>query len=164
VTWLVEKSSRSHSSLSVERRGDSVVVDTGTDELELSRDAAAELCESLADALTARETFLNTAGRHRADGQYVVERRGADSAGNSKVFDSFDSLRRLFERLPEEFTAEDFSRTGLTAGRRHMVLWHLVEHPQFPCELASRQPLTGRKGSDTEAPPTGVSATEGSEP
>jgi hypothetical protein len=45
-----------------------------------------------------------------------------------------------------------------------MVLWHLVEHPQFPCELASRQPLTGRKGSDTEAPPTGVSATEGSEP
>jgi hypothetical protein len=164
VTWLVEKSSRSHSSLSVERRGDSVVVDTGTDELELSRDAAAELRESLADALTARETFLNTAGRHRADGQYVVERRGADSAGNSKVFDSFDSLGRLFERLPEEFTAEDFSRSGLTAGRRHMVLWHLVEHPQFPCELASRQPLTGRKGSDTEAPPTGVSATEGSEP
>ena len=142
----------------------------GGDEFALSRDDADELQEALADALTAREAFLNTAGVHRADGRYVVERRGADSAGNSKVFDSFGALRRLFERLPEEFTAEDFSRAGLTAGRRHMVLWHLVEHPQFPCELASRQPLTGRKvtadASATErtTEPAAESATGVSEP
>lgn len=169
MTRLVEKSSPSHSSLSVERRGDSVVVTAGEDEFALSPDAAAELRESLADALTAREAFLNTAGEHRANGQYVVERRGADSAGNSKVFDSFECLRRLFERLPEEFTADDLSRTGLTAGRRHMVLWHLVEHPQFPCGLASRQPLTGRKVSNagtssTDVPEAEVSATGVSEP
>ncbi|WP_232685968.1 DUF7528 family protein [Halobacterium zhouii] len=146
-----------------------MVVTAAGDEFVLSPDAADELRGSLADALTARETFVNTAGVHRDDGQYVVERRGANSAGNSKVFDSFDSLRRLFGRLPEEFAAEDLSRTGLTAGRRHMVLWHLVEHPQFPCELTSRQPLTGRKVApeaatveQTEESPA-ESATEGSE-
>lgn len=146
-----------------------MVVTAGDDEFALSPDAADELRESLADALTARKAFVNTTGVHRDDGRYVVERRGADSAGNSKVFDSFDSLRRLFERLPAEFTAEDLSRTGLTAGRRHMVLWHLVEHPRFPCELASRQPLTGQKvasetatAEQTEEPPA-ESATEGSE-
>ncbi|MFB6268866.1 MAG: hypothetical protein ABEH83_02920 [Halobacterium sp.] len=61
------------------------------------------------------------------------------------MFDSFDALRRLFDRLPGEFTADDLSASGLTAGRRHMVLWHFVEHPGFACELASRQPLTARK-------------------
>lgn len=147
---LVEKSARS-TELSAERRGDRVALSVDGDELLLSREAADQLRESLADALTAREEFLNTAGDHRADGKYVVERRGADSAGNRKVFDAFDSLRRLFDRLPEEFAAEDLSASGLTAGRRHMVLWHLVEHPGFPCELASRQPLTARK-----VPATGV--------
>ena len=88
---------------------------------------------------------MNTVGVHRADGSYVVERRGADSAGNRKVFDSFDALARLCQRLPAEFTADDLSATGLTAGRRHMVLWHLVEHPGFAVELASRQPLTAEK-------------------
>lgn len=144
ATWLVEKSDESPD-LSARRRGDRVAVTVDGHELLLSRDDADQLRASLADALTAREAFLNTAGEHRADGKYVVERRGADSAGNRKVFDSFDALRRLFERLPEEFTAEDLSATGLTAGRRHMVLWHLVEHPRFACELAARQPLTARK-------------------
>jgi hypothetical protein len=74
-----------------------------------------------------------------------VERRGADSAGNRKVFDSFDALARLCQRLPAEFTADDLSTTGLTAGRRHMVLWHLVEHPEFDVSLANRQPLTAEK-------------------
>jgi hypothetical protein len=32
-----------------------------------------------------------------------------------------------------------------------MVLWHLVEHPAFPCGLASRQPLTARKDADANA-------------
>nr|WP_255149216.1 hypothetical protein [Halorarius halobius] len=61
------------------------------------------------------------------------------------MFDSFDRLERLYERLPDEFTAEALGRTGLTGGRRHMVLRHVVEHPAFDCELASRQPLTVRK-------------------
>jgi hypothetical protein len=142
--WLVEKFSDSPD-LSATRRGDRVALSVDGDELLLSRDDADQLRDSLADALTARETFLNTAGEHRADGSYVVERRGADSAGNQKVFDSFACLRRLFDRLPDEFAAEDLSASGLTAGRRHMVVWHLVEHPEFDCELASRQPLRARK-------------------
>lgn len=144
MTWLVEKSAESPD-LSAKRRGDRVAVSVDGDELLLSREDAAQLRQCLEDALTARATFLNTASVHRPDGAYVVERRGADSAGNQKVFDSFDALRRLFCRLPAEFTAEDLSASGLTAGRRHMVLWHLVEHPGFACELASRQPLTARK-------------------
>ncbi|AKH97878.1 hypothetical protein HLASF_1394 [Halanaeroarchaeum sulfurireducens] len=87
-------------------------------------------------------------GEHRLDGSYVVERRGADSSGNAKVFDSFEALERLGERLPAEATAEDLSRVGLTGGRRHMVLWHLVEHPGLPYDLASRQPLTARRAED----------------
>ncbi len=61
------------------------------------------------------------------------------------MFDSFDELRRLYGRLPDEFTADEVGRTGLTGGRRHMVVWHLAEHPAFDCELSSRQPLTVRK-------------------
>jgi hypothetical protein len=36
-----------------------------------------------------------------------------------------------------------------------MLLWHLVEHPAFECELSSRQPLTVRKptGGSERAPP-----------
>jgi len=152
VTRLVEKSDRSPD-CSVERRGDRVALSVDGDELLLSRDDAEQLRDSLDDALAARETFLNTAGQHRRDGAYVVERRGADSAGNRKVFASFDELRRLFDRLPDRFTADDLSATGLTAGRRHMVLWHLVEHPAFDCGLASRQPLTGEKTATGVAEP-----------
>jgi hypothetical protein len=88
-----------------------------------------------------------TSGEHREDGSYVVARRGADSAGHRKVFASFARLERLYERLPETFTAEDIGRTGLTGGRRHMLLRHVVEHPAFDCELVSRQPLTARRHS-----------------
>ncbi|MFB6081855.1 MAG: hypothetical protein ABEJ67_03440 [Halanaeroarchaeum sp.] len=103
------------------------------------------LLEDLDDALTTRHEFVHTAGEHRRDGAYVVERRGADSAGNAKVFDAYRTLVRLADRLPDRVTAEDLSRVGLTAGRRHMVLWHLVEHPSFPFELVSRQPLTAER-------------------
>jgi len=111
-------------------------------------EAVEALRGQLTDALTQRRSFLHTDGVHREDGAYVVERRGADSAGNAKVFDSFAMLERLTERLPDEVRADDLSRVGLTGGRRHMVLWHLVEHPAFPFTLASRQPLTAKRTGD----------------
>nr|WP_321112353.1 hypothetical protein [Halorussus salinisoli] len=88
---------------------------------------------------------MRTVGSHREDGSYVVSRRRAESAGHRKVFESFAELRRLYDRLPGEFTAADVERTGLTGGRRHMLVHHLAEHPAFDCELAKRQPLTARK-------------------
>jgi hypothetical protein len=100
---------------------------------------------------------VRTAGTHREDGSYVVERRHADSSGHRKVFESFASLRRLYDRLPEAFTAEDVQRTGLTGGRRHMLVHHFAEHPAFDCGLEKRQPLTARKrdGGKTEVGDSG---------
>jgi hypothetical protein len=95
--------------------------------------------------LSRREEFLRTVGEHREDGSYVVSRRGVDSAGHSKVFERFAALRRLYDRLPGEFTAEDVGRSGLTGSRRHVVVRHFAEHPAFSCELVRRQPLTVRK-------------------
>lgn len=117
-------------------------------ERRLSREAARTLRDELAEALTRRREFLYTAGEHREDGSYVVERRGADSAGHSKVFERFTALERLYGRLPHEFAAEDVGRSGLTGGRRHILVRHLAEHPAFDCELVSRQPLTVRKNGE----------------
>jgi hypothetical protein len=106
-------------------------------------------------ALTERETFFRTAGVHREDGSYVVERRNADSTGNETVFESFDELRRLFDRLPETFDAEALTRSGITGSRRHMLVRHFVEHPAFECDLDSRNPLRGRKtAAETESAAT----------
>jgi len=71
------------------------------------------------------------------------------------VFESFEVLARLYDRLPRTFTAEDVGRTGLTGGRRHMLVRHLAEHPAFDCELARRQPLTARKRPDGDGGETG---------
>ncbi|WP_368407851.1 DUF7528 family protein [Haloarchaeobius salinus] len=114
----------------------------------LTPDSAAELRDQLAEALTRTHEFVHTTGTHREDGSYVVARRGADSAGHSKVFERVDALERLYDRLPDNFTAEDVGRTGLTGGRRHMLVWHFAEHPGFDCELVSRQPLTVEKHED----------------
>ncbi|MFB6179651.1 MAG: hypothetical protein ABEI77_08010 [Halorientalis sp.] len=95
--------------------------------------------------MTEKREFLHTAGEHREDGKYVVSRRSADSAGNTKVFADFSNLRRLFERLPSEFTAEEISRTGITGSRRHMLVRHFAEHPAFDCTITTRNPLTVRK-------------------
>ncbi|MGM0591062.1 MAG: DUF7528 family protein [Halobacteriota archaeon] len=118
----------------------------------MSRDDAADLQEALDDALTEKREFLRTAGEYRRDGCYVVSRRSSESAGNEKVFESFDALTRLYDRLPNEFTADDVSRTGITGSRRHMVIRHFVEHPAFECHLRRRSPLTVVKasGSATE--------------
>jgi hypothetical protein len=112
----------------------------------LSRRAATALRDELADALTGSREFLRTTGEHRPDGCYVVARRRAESAGHSKVFESFAALESLFAELPTEFTAEAVGRSGVTGGRRHILLRHFVEHPAFDCDLVSRQPLTARKG------------------
>ena len=115
---------------------------------ELSRDEATELQAAVGDALTQRREFFRTAGVHREDGTYEVSRRGADSAGNSKVFESFEVLRRLFDRLPDEFSADDVGRTGITGSRRHMLVRHFAEHPAFDCSIARRNPLTAEKTGD----------------
>ncbi|WP_276301750.1 DUF7528 family protein [Halorussus lipolyticus] len=111
----------------------------------LTRAEADQLHEELRDALTERREFVRTVGTHREDGSYVVERRGADSSGHRKVFEGFAELRQLYDRLPEQFTAEDVAQSGLTGGRRHMLVHHLAEHPAFDCELEKRQPLTAEK-------------------
>ncbi|WP_435320260.1 DUF7528 family protein [Haloarchaeobius sp. TZWSO28] len=111
----------------------------------MTREDALELRDQLADAVTQTHEFVHTTCTHREDGSYVVERRGANSAGHRKVFESFQACERLFGRLPDEFTAEDVGHTGLTGGRRHMLVWHYAEHPRFDCELVSRQPLTVAK-------------------
>lgn len=125
--------------------GGELVLHLGSESYVLERGEARHLREALGDALTRRTEFVHTTGEVREDGSYVVARRGADSAGHRKVFASFPRLERLYERLPTEFTAEDVGRSGLTGGRRHVLLRHFVEHPAFDCDLAARQPLTARK-------------------
>ena len=128
----------------------SIELTIGDDQYVLARDDAAELQAVVGDALTERREFFRTAGEYREDGSYEVSRRCADSAGNAKVFRSFDQLRRLYERLPEAFDADDVGRTGITGSRRHMIVRHVVEHPAFDCEMASRKPLRAEK-TDTDA-------------
>lgn len=123
----------------------------------MSRSAARELQSAIGEAMTERREFFRTSGEHREDGSYVVARRGADSAGNAKVFDSFQRVRRLYDRLPAAFTAEAVGRTGITGSRRHMLVRHFAEHPAFDCEITSRNPLTVEKnenenGVETEVP------------
>lgn len=118
----------------------------------MSRTAASRLADAIDEELESREEFFRTAGEYRADGSYVVSRRGADSAGNEKVFDSFDRLERLYERLPEEFDANDVGRTGITGSRRHMVIRHFAEHPAFDCRTVSRNPLRVRKEDEPPTP------------
>ena len=119
----------------------------------LSPAQARELRDALADAVTGRRQYLHTAGEHRADGSYVVERAGADSSGHRKVFDRFADVQTLFDRLPAEFTADDVERAaadGVSGGRCHMLVRHFAEHPGFDCSLSSRQPLTGAKRGSAE--------------
>ena len=130
------------------RDGESIVLAVDGRDYELTRDEAADLQEAVGDALTQRREFFRTECVHREDGTYEVARRGADSAGNSKVFESFAVARRLFERLPAEFTAEDVGRTGITGSRRHMLVRHFAEHPAFDCAIARRNPLTAEKTTE----------------
>ena len=114
----------------------------------LSRREATQLLDALGTALATHRVFFRTSGEHRADGSYVVSRRDVDSAGNRKVFGSFEVLERLYESLPATFSAGDVQQPGLSGSRRHMVVHHFVEHPAFDCELLRRQPLTVKKSAD----------------
>uniref|UniRef100_UPI0035C18230 DUF7528 family protein n=1 Tax=Halostella salina TaxID=1547897 RepID=UPI0035C18230 len=109
--------------------------------------------EAISDAVTETREFFRTAGTYREDGSYEVSRRGADSAGNAKVFESFDAVRRLYDRLPGTFSADDVEHTGITGSRKHMLVRHFAEHPAFDCEIETRSPLTATKvGDDAEMP------------
>jgi len=125
--------------------GESIQITIDGQTHELSREAAREMQSAIGDAMTQKREFLHTAGEHREDGKYVVSRRSADSAGNTKVFEDFGNLERLFERLPAEFTADEVSRSGITGSRRHMLVRHFAEHPAFDCAIAHRNPLTVEK-------------------
>ena len=140
---LVEKFSGDEVSVRVE--SDAVVVSFGERSHELNRREAASLRRALGETLAERREFVHTVGTHRSDGSYVVARRGADSVGHRKVFERFTELRGLYESLPEEFTADDVEQSGLTGSRRHLVVRHLAEHPDFDCALVARQPLTAAK-------------------
>jgi hypothetical protein len=128
--------------------GVSVRVTLDGEPITLSRQQARRLRDDVAAALTAEQAYLHTAGRYREDGTYVVARRNADSAGNQTVFDSFAALRRLYDRLPDEITAETVGRAGVTGSRRHMIVRHFAEHPAFAATLASHNPLTVHKAED----------------
>lgn len=143
LTLLVEKFSRDE--VSVRAESDAVVVSLGERTHELNRREAASLRRALGETLTERREFVHTVGTHRPDGSYVVARRGADSTGHSKVFERFEVLWELYESLPEKFLASDVELSGVTGSRRHLVVRHLAEHPDFPCVLAARQPLTVEK-------------------
>lgn len=87
---------------------------------------------------------------YREDGRYEIRRRGADSAGNRKVFDSRAELRSVYDRLPDRFTATDVEHPSVSGSRRHLVVRHLAEHPAFDCELVCRRPLTVEKAESEE--------------
>ncbi len=151
VPRLLIEFSHSEERIEVETAGRTVRVTIDGVSHELPRAAAATLRDDVAASLTERRDFFRTAGVHREDGSYVVERRNAESAGNSSVFESFEELRRFFDRLPGTFDAESLSRAGITGSRRHMLIRHFVEHPGFECELDSRNPLQARKtGTEPE--------------
>ena len=148
---LIEFFSCDESPVAVTTDEESIFVEVDDRTCELSRADAADLQEAIGSALTEEREFFRTTGEHREDGSYVVARRGADSAGNAKVFESFEALRRLYDRLPASFAAEDVGRTGITGSRRHMLIRHLGEHPAFDCAIDSRNPLTARKQRSADA-------------
>lgn len=81
----------------------------------------------------------------RADGSYVVERRGADSTGNRVRFASFDEFRARYADYPDRFAVADVEGDGVTGSRRHLVIRHVAEHPGFDCRLTCENPLTAEK-------------------
>jgi hypothetical protein len=147
--FSASRSDRRSSVGAVEANGSTVEVTVSDTGHELTRDEARKLRDRLSEALTRRREFVHTACERRDDEAYVVERRGVSSSGHRKVFDSFEDAREAFERLPDEFTAEDVATAGVSGGRRHMLVWHFAESPAFDCRLVARQPLTVEKADSS---------------
>lgn len=131
-----------------------MVLRLGEDTHVLDTVEARSLRSALDDALHRVTEFTHTVGEHRPDGSYVVSRRRASSSGHRRVFDSFADLRGRYDGLPDTFTAADV--TWATGGRRHMLVWHVAEHPDFDCRIVERQPLTARKGDGTSESAAGA--------
>jgi len=148
LTLLIEKFSGDE--VSVRSDGDRVVVSLSERTHTVDRDVAATLRAELGEALTERCEYVHTVGTHRADGSYVVSRRKGDSSGHRKVFERFADLREWYASLPATFTAADVDIPGVTGGRRHLLVRHVVEHPAFDCVLTARQPLTAEKRDSEE--------------
>jgi len=141
------------SPVSVDEADGTVVLTVGGQTRALTPAEATRLRAALGEAVADRRAFVHTVGRRRPDGSYVVRRRDSETAGNSVVFDSFRALERLYDRLPATVDAETVGREheGVTGSRRHLVVWHLAEHPAFDARVTSRSPLrvrVDRNGAD----------------
>ncbi|MFB6254497.1 MAG: hypothetical protein ABEI06_07805 [Halobacteriaceae archaeon] len=122
----------------------------GEETIELSREEVVEIKHTLEDAVTERDEFVHTIGTYHPDGAYTIKRRGATSAGNKKKFESFVRVRQIYDALPRKFDAEDIGKYGITGSRRHMVIWHYIEHPRFACQIQCRNPLTASKSYENQ--------------
>ncbi len=136
--------------VSVDEGDGGVVLSVGGETRQLTPAEATRLRTALGEAVADRWAFVNTVGERRPDGSYVVRRRGSETTGNSVVFDSFRALCRLAGRLPATVDAETVGREreGVTGSRRHLVVWHLAEHPALDYRVASRSPLRARSDGD----------------
>jgi hypothetical protein len=97
------------------------------------------------DALTERHSFVHTTSVRHPDGRYVIERKRAASSGNRIAFDSIEALRRCFGDLSDTFGAADVECDGITGSRRHLLVRHFAESPDFKCELVCENPLQASK-------------------
>jgi len=122
-----------------------VSITVGDVAVEPTRAEATALSDAIGAAVEGRREFVRTAAVVHPDGRHEVRRRGADSAGNRKVFDDRREPRRPYERLPERFGADDVDHPTVSGSRRHLVVRHLAEHPAFDRDLVRRRPLTVAK-------------------
>ncbi|WP_332898532.1 DUF7528 family protein [Haladaptatus sp. CMSO5] len=120
-----------------------VTIDGETHELPPA--VAQQLHDDLGDALCQRTEFFKTVSEYRENGSYRVSRRAGSSSGNAEVFRRFEELERLYDRLPETFTATDVGKSGITGLCRHLLVRHVAEHPAFDCRITRRNPLAVKK-------------------
>jgi hypothetical protein len=148
LTLLIAFSRGGDRAVAAAAEADRVSITVGDVDVDLTRSEAAALADAIGAAVEGRREFVRTARVVHPDGRYEIRRRGADSAGNRKVFDGRRELRRLYERLPERFGADDVDHPTVSGSRRHLVVRHLAEHPAFDCELVRRRPLTVAKRNE----------------
>lgn len=128
-----------------ERTEDTVLLRIADEQYVLPLEVARSLHGDLIDALTERQSFVHTICIRRADGRYIIERRRAASSGNRIVFDSIEAIRDCFDGLPNTFGATDVECDGITGSRRHLLVRHFAESPDFACELICENPLQAEK-------------------